>query len=125
VVEVYRETGTSTRRNPMNLRYELHTRRPRPQHRLLAILTLEAAALIIAAVLSAVVLSANGGLMGRHWISLFDGQSLGIGVFLGCPPTMPEMACLHIEHRFPPAFRVVYRSAGENIALVSIALPRR
>jgi hypothetical protein len=109
----------------MNPMYALPTPRLRPRHGLLTRLTLAVGALIISAVLFTAMLYANADLIGRHWIPLSRGQSLGIGVFPGCPVAMPEMACLHIERRFPPAFRVVYRSTGKNMALVSIPLPRR
>jgi hypothetical protein len=109
----------------MNPTYDLRTPRPRPLRRLLVATTRGGAALIICAVLFGALLYANGGLRYRQWIRLSDGQSLGVGVFPGCPPAMPEMACLHIERQFPPTFRVMYRSAGESVVLVSIALPRR
>jgi hypothetical protein len=90
----------------------------------LAAIALGFAALVGGGLLFAAAPSANSVPPFHQFLPLPRGDTLEIGVVPGCPPAMPEMACLHIARSFPPAFRVVYWSAGEKNALVSIALPR-
>jgi hypothetical protein len=88
----------------------------------LAAIALGLAALLGGALLFAAASSANPVPPFHQFLALPHGHTLEIGVVPGCPPAMPEMACLHIARSFPPAFRVVYWSAGEKNMLVSISL---
>ena len=102
--------------------YATRTPRSRPGHRLLATLTLAAAALIISLVLFVAALYANVVPPFHRWIALSPSQTLEVGVVPGCPPAMPDIACLHAASAYPRAFRMVYWSAGEKFMLVSIAI---
>jgi hypothetical protein len=92
---------------------------------LLFALKLGLATLLVGVLLFGIAVYANVVPPFDERISLSPTRSLEVGVVPGCPPAMPEIACLHVEHLFPRAFRVVYWSADEKITLLSIDLPRR
>src|SRR5262249_30653656 len=91
VVEVYCELRTSTRRITMYL----STPRRSTRQRLFATLGLGLATLLAGTLLFGIAVYANVVPPFDERISLSPTRSLEVGVVPGCPPAMPEIACLH------------------------------
>jgi hypothetical protein len=109
----------------MYLAYQLGSSRRSPGQRLLVTLGLGLATFLASALLFGAAVYENVVPSFDERISLSSTRILEVGVVPGCPPAMPEIACLHIEQLFPRAFRVVYWSADEKVTLLSIDLPQR
>lgn len=58
-------------------------------------------------------------------IPLFNNRRLEISVGPGCPIKLPDVACSHIAHKFPWAFRIVYWLGDAPTTLVTVPVPRR
>jgi hypothetical protein len=108
----------------MDITFDARARRLHTRQMLLALLMLGAAALVVSIAFFGINVYASS-LPAFHWqFPLLGGATAEIGVVAGCPPTMPEMACLHVADQFPPAFRAAYWSAGETSTLLLVDLPQ-